>query len=125
MKKTDRHLFPLIIAAFACGIVTGLLGAGGGVIVTLTFAHYANQLFDDKRDIFANTLCVVLPVSVAASVRYMTLGYVGLKEMLPFALPAVIGGLLGGFLLKKFRAGFVNTVFALITVWSGVYMLMK
>lgn len=125
MNRSSEHLPGLIAAAFACGIVTGLLGAGGGVIVTLTFAHYASKFFDDKRDIFANTLCVVLPVSVTASVRYLTLGYVGLKEILPYAIPAVIGGLLGGFLLKKFKPGFVNTVFALITVWSGAYMLMK
>lgn len=125
MKKTSEHLPALIAAAFACGIVTGLLGAGGGVIVTLVLAHYSTQFFSDKRDIFANTLCVVLPVSVAASVRYLTLGYVGIKEILPFALPAIFGGILGGILLNKFKSGWVNVVFALITIWSGTYMLMR
>ena len=55
--------------------------------------------------------------------NYAARGAIPLRETSPLLLPAVLGGLLGGFLLDKLKVDAVRTLFGILILISGILML--
>lgn len=123
----------LVIGGLAAGFINGLLGAGGGILLVFimglalpsagTRAHEA--ILPDKRDIFANALAAMLPVTAVSVMSYAARGDIHLEGAETYIFSAVIGGLGGAWLLDKLRFETVRRMFALIVIISGIAMLLK
>ena len=48
-----------------------------------------------------------------------------IADIVPLAIPAVSGGILGGLIKEKIRASWLNMAFAMITIYSGISMIIK
>lgn len=106
------------------GFVNGLLGAGGGIVIVFLISSLTHGALDGK-DVFANALAVMLPVSIVSLISYSLSGNVGTADTVIFAFPALLGGLLGAFLLERIRTSFLKKLFTAIVLWSGFYMIVK
>lgn len=129
MKRTFYRQAPtlakLILVGFAAGIANGLLGAGGGTVIVFGISKVLGDALTDGNDVFATALCVMLPVSAASSVIYAMSGHITTQGFGAFALPAIIGGAVGGLLLGKLRASWVKKLFAVLVIISGILLIMR
>ena len=115
----------IIFLGFLAGVVNGLLGAGGGILTVYALSYALKKDSTDKRDIYANALCVMLPVSAVSCIRYASAGALLTDGFWKYALPAILGGIAGGFLLSRLKASFTKKLFASLVIWSGIILIIK
>jgi len=125
MKTLSKNKFFLPFSGFICGIANGLLGAGGGVIAVYALNYALKDSEADKKDIFANALCVMLPISAVSCVTYAISGNLSISGLGLYALPAILGGLAGGFLLHKIKTSALKKLFSALVIYSGLMLVIK
>ena len=119
-----KKLF-LPLMGFVAGIANGLLGAGGGIVIVYALNHALGDRISDRRDIFANALCVMLPVAAVSCISYAVTGNLSVKGIGVYALPAIIGGAVGGFILGRINTDFLKKLFAALVIYSGIMLIIK
>lgn len=110
---------------FFSGLANGLLGAGGGIIVVYALSYSLGEKIKDGRDVFANALCVMLPISAVSCVSYAIAGNLTVSGIGVYAIPAIIGGIVGGILLGKIRLTALRKLFAALVIYSGIVLIIK
>ena len=115
----------LAAAGLLAGFVNGLLGAGGGIIIVFAISKLLSDVLPHKNDIFANALCVMLPVSLLSCFIYGIKGNLSTEGFGIFVIPAVLGGIVGGLLLGKIGAAFLKRLFALLVIVSGIILIVR
>ncbi len=129
MSVTDakKHAGILMLAGLSAGLLNGLLGAGGGIVMTFALEYMIKHggLQMEERDIFANVIAATLPISVMSALIYGVRGNIDFSGFSVFVLPAAIGGLVGAFFLSKISVVFLKRIFALLVIWSGIYMIIR
>lgn len=125
MKFIKKYGFSIIIGALA-GFINGLLGAGGGIIITYYLAHTLDKKQKRENGVFANAVATMLPISAVSLLMYFLKGYVTFnKELLMILFPAIIGGILGAILLGKLKLKILKLIFAALVIISGCMMVFK
>ena len=125
MGAIAKNKYFLGVMALLAGLANGLLGAGGGIIVVYAFNMCLEGKLSDPRDIFANALCVMLPISAVSCVGYALMGKLTDNGLGTFIIPAVLGGICGGLLLGKINASLLRKLFAGIVIYSGITLMIK
>ena len=106
------------------GVINGLLGAGGGILITYFLSYLLRGQHAEKNDVFAHALLTMLPISAVSFTVYLLRGYVKLDMSLVYLiLPAALGGLLGAYLLKRIKFKIVRLLFVGLVIYSGFTML--
>lgn len=121
-----KNVFIFAAAGILAGLCNGLLGAGGGIVLVLFLRKMTDGDEESQRSIYANALCVMLPLSLLTILRYG--GPVRFSELSlspSFVLGAVLGGVLGGILLDRLRGRLSGRLFAILTVISGILMVVR
>ena len=132
-RRGIRDIFLLISLGAAAGFINGLLGTGGGILLVLTFSRAAEKnerqnaisLPLARRDCYANALCVMLPISLFSAIRYIQAGAITQAAFSPFIPPSVLGGILGGILLDRLKVSWLRTMFSVLIVISGAFMIFR
>ena len=108
------------------GLINGLLGAGGGIIITYYLSHILSDEKKSENGVFANAVATMLPISFVSLVLYFSKGYIKPDISLASLLPsAIIGGILGAFLLTKLKLKIVKLIFSILITVSGLMMIFK
>jgi uncharacterized protein len=112
----------LVIGALA-GVVSGLIGIGGGVIVVpcliliFGFSQHAAQ---------GTTLAMLIPpIGILAALAYFKQGYVNLPVAGLLCLGFVLGGYLGARIAVGFPEIILRKIFAVGLLFLSGYMLAK
>lgn len=124
MKKSKIGFVLLLTGGFLAGIANGLLGAGGGIIIVIILTKLLGDNAD-SRDIFANSLCVMLPLSVISTVSYATRGGIDFDKFGIYVLPAILGGIAGGILLGRIKTSILRALFSGIMIYSGISLMVR
>ena len=119
------RLLGILLMGVGAGLVNGLLGAGGGILIVYAMTAALHGSDSDPRDLYANALCVMLPISAFSCVRYAMAGNLPVADFSVYVLPAIAGGLLGGFLLEKIRGSAVKKLFAVLVIYSGLFLILR
>ncbi|MBQ8141521.1 MAG: sulfite exporter TauE/SafE family protein [Clostridia bacterium] len=125
MNKRANNKFFLPIVGFLSGIANGLLGAGGGIIIVYGLNHALGEELEDKRDVFANALCVMLPVSAVSCILYAIKGNLVVSGIGLYAIPAILGGIVGGILLARIKPKALKRIFAALVIYSGIILIIR
>lgn len=122
-----QKFFLLITGGLVAGFMNGLLGAGGGILLVyiMNFLFSRQKNAPDKRDIFANALAAMLPVTAVSVVSYASRGNLHVTGVEIFVIPAILGGLGGAWLLDKLKPETIRRLFTMIVILSGIAMLVK
>ncbi len=125
MSKTAKNALVLASSALLAGLVNGLLGAGGGIVAVWGLTAVLSGHITDRRDAFANTLLVMLPLSAVSLISYALRGQLTGVNTSALLLPAIAGGFGGALILDHINVKFLKIIFAVIVVYSGFTMLLK
>lgn len=109
-----------VIGGLITGALNGLLGAGGGMVAVPILKRRL-----DTRLAHANSVCIILPISIVSAVNYMCSGRVSIPDAAPYMLWGVLGAILGTILLQKVSAVFLQKLFALLMLWAGFRMVFR
>ena len=128
-KGIWKPVAALVFGGFLAGLCNGLLGAGGGIILVLVLSALLRGKGEGERSAFANALCVMLPLSVITLTRYARMGVSpwetsGATSAL-YLLGAIAGGVLGGILLGRAKDSSLGRLFGLLTLISGILMIVR
>lgn len=122
-------LLSLSLGGVLAGFFNGLLGAGGGIILVFALGKLIEKTDEGARSVYANALCVMLPLSLFTLFRYADSGVFSPSftgDLAPtYMLGAIAGGILGGVLLGKTRGGKLRRLFAVLTLISGILMITR
>ena len=125
MKFVKKYGICASIGALS-GLINGLLGAGGGIIITYYLSHILSDEKKSENGVFANAVATMLPISAASLFLYLFKGYIYFNNTLLSLLPsALIGGILGAFLLTKLKLKIVKLIFSILITVSGLMMILK
>ena len=122
-----RKLKTASIAAISTlsGVINSLLGAGGGILLSLTLPALVEEAFPDRRDVYINAQAAMIPGCALSCLIYSMRGMMDTVGFSLLAIPAAAGGALGSFLLYKIKSGVIQILFALLVIWSGARMILR
>ena len=129
IKISKKAIFSLLLLALGGalgGFINGLLGAGGGIVIVLALSAALPDDEESRQSLYANALCVMLPLSLLTLSTYaiggnIPDGFLGADYAL-LLLGAAIGGLLGAIITDKLSSRALKKIFAVLTVLAGVLM---
>ncbi len=112
----------LAVTATLSGFCNALLGAGGGILLTLVMGRALREDFPDRRDLLVTSQAAMIPGCALSCVIYGISGILDMNGFSVYAIPAVIGGALGSLLLTKINSKWIGRIFAILVIWSGIKM---
>ena len=125
-KKYAGILFAVVITGLISGVVNGLFGTGGGIIIVYLLSKlYADSDKYHTKDIFAMTVGSVLIMSAASLGMYIKGEVVTWNDILPYLLPAAVGGIIGAFLLDRLNAALMKKIFAVLVIYAGITLIFR
>lgn len=114
MKKK----FTVYILGLITGVVSGLLGAGGGMIAVPSLKKAGLN----TKEAHSNAVAVILPIAILSAVLYLIDGRMSIAKTLPFLPGGLIGAYIGTLLLKKISPFWLVKIFGAFMVYLGVRM---
>ena len=116
----------LILIGLAAGVLSGLVGVGGGIILVPALVYFLSY---NQHQAQGTSLGVLtFPVTILAFLSYYreclnTGAPIELKVILIIATGFIVGGLLGSSFAVKIDQGTLKKLFALILFYTGIKML--
>ena len=116
----------LILIGLAAGVLSGLIGVGGGIILVPALVYFLHY---NQHQAQGTSLGVLtFPVTILAFLSYYhdsinTGAPIQLKVILIIAGGFVLGGLLGSMIAVKIDQHMLKKIFALILFYTGIKML--
>ena len=108
--------WPARIAGGAAGLANGLFGGGGGMVFLPILSRWGGL---KSRQLYATCVAVIFPVCAVSAAMYLWRGGMNWAS----ALPYLVGGLLGGWLLP-FLCGLGAAVISAWGVGGGTLLLL-
>ena len=125
MKNLSSVSVIFSIFALGAGVVNGLLGTGGGILLTYALAKALPRTKYSPKDVFVCSMTAVIPISLFSLFTYPRERSPSLPVLLGIILPATAGGILGAVLSTKLKSVIVEKAFALLIVYAGLRMLIN
>lgn len=120
-KMTSQIVLILILIGLAAGILSGLVGVGGGIIVVPALVFFLG--FSQQQAQGTSLGLLLLPVGILAVMNYYNKGYIDVKVVFIMAISFVIGGFLGSKLALTISQDAIRKVFALLLFYTAFKML--
>ncbi|MCX7779361.1 MAG: sulfite exporter TauE/SafE family protein [Negativicutes bacterium] len=107
---------------FLVGILSGLLGVGGGVFLVPIMVTY----FSITQHIaHATSLAVVIPTAIVSSIVYGFHGQTDMVLSLQIIAGSILGASIGARLMKKIPAAQLKRLFGLMLALVGLRMVLS
>jgi uncharacterized protein len=120
-KMSGQIILILILIGLAAGVLSGLVGVGGGIIVVPALVFFLGFTQHEAQGTSLGLL--LLPVGILAVLSYYNKGYIDIKVVGIMAIAFVIGGWIGSKLAITISEVAVKRVFAVILFYTAFKML--
>jgi uncharacterized membrane protein YfcA len=104
------------------GLLSGLLGVGGGVVMVPLLVLWAGYR---QRDAHALSLGAIIPISIASVLIYGAAGKVRLVDALALAAGAIVGARIGASALARIEERPLKLTFGLFLGAVSILMLVR
>ncbi|MDD4956304.1 MAG: sulfite exporter TauE/SafE family protein [Candidatus Omnitrophica bacterium] len=113
----------LVVVGLLAGVVSGLIGIGGGIIVVPALIY----IFGYNQHMAQGTTLAMLvpPIGILAAWTYYRNGHVNIIAAVLLCLGFVIGGLLGAKLAGSIPADALRKLFGACLMMVSIYMIVK
>ncbi|HMZ47152.1 MAG TPA: sulfite exporter TauE/SafE family protein [Chitinophagaceae bacterium] len=118
---TVNTIIILIIIGVAAGMLSGLVGVGGGIIIVPALIYILG--FSQKTAQGTSLGLLLLPVFIVSLIYYYKAGEVNIKAIPFLAIGFLVGGYLGSKLALSLPDATVKKIFAFLMIIVAVKML--
>jgi uncharacterized membrane protein YfcA len=116
-STTDVSVLKVAAVGSLAGLLSGLLGVGGGIVLVPGLVSIAKL---DRRLAHGTSLAATLPIALASFVAYLAHGHVDWTVAAWLALGAITGAVLGTKLLSVLPRRTITIVFIVVVVATAV-----
>jgi uncharacterized membrane protein YfcA len=120
-KMTLQIILLLVFIGLSAGILSGLVGVGGGIIVVPALVFFLG--FTQQQAQGTSLGLLLLPVGILAVLNYYKQGHIDIRVVGIMALAFVVGGWLGSKWALSLPEETVKKIFAIILFYSAVKMM--
>ena len=106
-----------ILAGAAAGILTGLFGAGGGMILLPLLSILTGS---EDRSLFGLSVSILLPICFVSLVFSNGWGSFSVMTAFPYLLGSITGGLLAEPIGKKIPNLWLHRILGILILWGGI-----
>ncbi|HZH36838.1 MAG TPA: sulfite exporter TauE/SafE family protein, partial [Flavisolibacter sp.] len=111
----------LSLIGLMAGILSGLVGVGGGIIVVPALVFFLG--FTQKEAQGTSLGLLLLPIGILAVMNYYNKGLIDVKVVGIMALAFLIGGFFGSKLALAISEAALRRIFAIVLFYTGFKML--
>lgn len=111
----------LLLIGLAAGILSGLVGVGGGLIVVPALVFFLGYTQHQAQGTSLGLL--LLPVGILAVMNYYNKGFIDVKVVAVMSVAFILGGWLGSKLALRLPEAAVKKVFAIFLFYSAFKLL--
>lgn len=111
----------LIIIGLAAGVLSGMVGVGGGIIVVPALVIFLG--FSQHQAQGTSLGLLLLPVGILAVMNYYNKGYIDIKVVAIMSIAFVLGGWLGSKLSLSLPQDIVKKIFAIVLLYTAFRMM--
>ncbi|MGI8775741.1 MAG: TSUP family transporter [Actinomycetota bacterium] len=119
MRET---IWPFLLIGIAAGVVSGLLGVGGGIVIVPLLVLVAGIT---QHEAHATSLLAVVPIAAVGAATYALDGAINWKPGLLVALGAVVGAPLGAGFMAAMRESTLKMLFGGVLFALGAFMVIS
>ena len=120
---TTTTIVSLIVIGLLAGMLSGLVGVGGGIIMVPLLILFLG--FSQHQAQGTSLTVLVVPVTALAVFNYYKQGYINWKYALVIALFFVIGGYFGSKLAVSIDQKMLKKIFSIVLLLVGVKLLLE
>ena len=118
---TTELVITLLLIGLAAGILSGLVGVGGGLIVVPALIFFLGYSQHQAQGTSLGLL--LLPVGILAVMNYYNKGQIDVKVVAVMSVAFVLGGWLGSKWALRLPADTVKKIFAIFLFYSAFKLL--
>lgn len=111
----------LIVVGLAAGILSGMVGVGGGIIVVPALIFFLG--FSQHEAQGTSLGLLLLPVGILAVINYYNKGFIDIKVVFIMSIAFVLGGWLGSRISLSLPQETVKKIFAVVLLYTAARML--
>lgn len=111
----------LLLIGLAAGMLSGLVGVGGGIIVVPALVFALG--FTQQQAQGTSLGLLLLPIGIFAVLNYYKQGYIDIRVVLIMSVAFIFGAYLGSKFSLSLPEERVKKIFAVILFWAGIKMM--
>src|SRR5262245_2029905 len=111
----------LIIVGLAAGMLSGLVGVGGGIIIVPALIFFLG--FSQLQAQGTSLGLLLLPVGIFAVINYYKAGHIDLKVVAIMSISFIAGGWIGSKLALRLDQETVKKIFAIVLFYTAFRLL--
>lgn len=120
-KMTVEIILLLTVIGLTAGILSGLVGVGGGIIVVPALVFFLG--FTQQQAQGTSLGLLLLPVGILAVLNYYKQGHIDIRVVGIMAIAFVVGGWLGSKWALSLPEEVVKKIFAIILFYTAIKMM--
>jgi uncharacterized protein len=109
------------LVGFFAGVLSGLVGVGGGIIIVPCLVIFLG--FSQQAAQGTSLGLLLLPVGIFAVINYYNKGYIDIKVVLVMSIAFIAGGWLGSKLALQLSQEVLRKIFAVVLFYTAFRML--
>jgi uncharacterized protein len=118
---TTQLVIILLVIGLAAGVLSGLVGVGGGLIVVPALIFFMGYSQYQAQGTSLGLL--LLPVGILAVINYYNKGHIDVKVVAVMSIAFILGGWLGSKLALRLPEDTVKRIFAVFLFYSAFKLL--
>jgi uncharacterized membrane protein YfcA len=118
---TIQLILLLSLIGLLAGMLSGLVGVGGGIIVVPALVFFLG--FTQKEAQGTSLGLLLLPIGILAVMNYYNKGLIDIRVVLVMAVTFLIGGYVGSKIALAISEEAVKKIFAVVLFYTGFKML--
>ncbi|MEB0135151.1 sulfite exporter TauE/SafE family protein [Actimicrobium sp. CCC2.4] len=122
LSWTAPCAWSLALSGMAAGLLSGLLGVGGGFVMVPALQRYTNL---SAQSVVATSLAVISLVSMSGVIASAVTGHLQWAVAIPFSVGAVLGMLAGRQLAARLAGPQLQRSFALVSAVVALALLVR
>jgi uncharacterized membrane protein YfcA len=120
-KMSGQIIFILILIGLFAGMLSGLIGVGGGIIIVPCLIYFLGLNQHQAQGTSLGLL--LLPIGILAVMNYYNKGYIDVKYVGIMAIGFILGGWLGSKVSLVLSEDALKKIFSIILFYTAFKML--
>lgn len=122
LKFKNLNLILFFLLSFVAGGINGFLGTGGGIIFIFMLSFLTNN---ESKNNYATSLCATFIISSVGVFTYLKNSNVDFSMIGQVFIPAISGGVFGALVVDRINVKYLNMIFALLIIYSGINLIIR